>query len=68
VFELGYRKATVIVSILLSLLTLSIVLRLALFRSIQDDRVSYRWYTTLYNLMLISACVSFIFGVDSTSG
>lgn len=59
VLEFRYNQATVITSIIVAALTLVVIFRIVFFRTIKSDRVSYRWYMTLYNLLLVSACVSF---------
>lgn len=58
VLEFRRDKSTVTVSIALATLVFGIVFRMILFRTIESDRVLYRWYTALYNLQLVAACIS----------
>ncbi|GAA90195.1 UbiA prenyltransferase family protein [Aspergillus luchuensis IFO 4308] len=60
VFEFGYTLPTALMTSLISLLTLGLIYRLTRLRTIVHDRVSYRWYIALYNLILITAKDEFI--------
>ncbi|TPR06640.1 NYN domain family protein [Aspergillus niger] len=60
VFELGYTLPTALMTSIISLVTLCLIYRLNFLRSIEHDRVSYRWHIALYNLILLTASVSFI--------
>jgi formate hydrogenlyase subunit 3/multisubunit Na+/H+ antiporter MnhD subunit len=57
---LGFRhdKLTVYMSMILTFVTMIVVFRLALLRSIESDKATYRLYMLLYNLQLTAACVS----------
>lgn len=50
--------ATVIMSMMVVALTSIVIFRVALLKTIESDRISYRWYVALYNSLLVCVCVS----------